>query len=105
MIDQDLADLLGSAPPKGPDPGFRFDVLARAAVLVRRRAARVRALRYAGVLTLVGLVGAGLQAIGAGGVALTAAGVCALAFVMALAVNEGPRRALARSRALLSAGL
>lgn len=105
MTDHDLADLLGAAPAKGPDPGFRFDVLARAAAATRRRAARTRALRYIGALTLVGMAGASLQAIGAGGAALAAAGVSALIYVVALAAIEGPKRAIERSRTLLQAGL
>lgn len=105
MTDHDLADLLGTAPAKGPDPGFRFDVLARAAAHARRRAARARALRYVGALTLVGLAGASLQTIGAGGAALAAVGVCALIYVVAQAAIAGPKRAFERSRALLQAGL
>jgi hypothetical protein len=105
MIDKDLADLLGTAPAKGPDPAFRYDVLARAAAHASRQAARARALRYAGVLTLIGLVGAGLQAMGAGGPALAAAGVSALIYCFALAAIDGPKRAIERSRALLHAGL
>lgn len=105
MTDQELADLLGAAPTKAPDPAFRYDVLARAAAHASRRAARTRSLRYAGVLTLVGLAGAGLQAIGAGGPALAAAGVSAVIYCFALAAIEGPKRAIERSRALLHVGL
>jgi hypothetical protein len=105
MSDQDLADLLGTAPAKGPDPVFRFDVLTRAAAHARRRKARARALRYVGVLTLVGLAGAGLQSIGVDAAAFAAAGVCVFVYAIAQVAIAGPRRAFERSRALLQAGL
>jgi hypothetical protein len=105
MTDQDLADLLGPAPADRPDPSFRYDVLARAAARARGKAARAKALRYAGVLTLVGLVGAGIQMMGAGGPALVAAGGGVLVYIVAQLAIEGPRRTLGRSRALLHVGL
>jgi peptidoglycan/LPS O-acetylase OafA/YrhL len=102
--DLDLAALLGEA-PKTPDPGFRFDVLARTAERARRRASAHRALRVVIGSTLVGAAFAAFPAFGVNAVRLwpllLVAGVLGLAYVLALLTVEGPRAALAQSRAML----
>lgn len=106
--DVELAALLGEA-PKAPDPGFRYDVLALTAERARRRVARQRALRLMLVSTLIGLVFPLARAFGVGLAEvqplLLVAGVLALAYVLALLTIDGPRAALARSRAVLLAPL
>ena len=101
--DRDMAELLGEA-PRRPDPGFRFDVLARAVEGARRQRVRQRALRIVAVFTLLGLVFPLLRAFGVGLAelqpVLLVAGVLALAYVLALLTIEGPRALLARSRAV-----
>ncbi|MBL8546879.1 MAG: hypothetical protein JNL81_10465 [Hyphomonadaceae bacterium] len=101
--DSDLAGLLGEA-PRAPDPGFRFDVLARTAERARRRKARQNAFRTVVTFALIGLVfpiahalGLGLQELQP---VLLAVGLLALAYVLALATLQGPRAVLARSRAV-----
>lgn len=102
--DLDLAALLGEA-PKTPDPGFRFDVLQRTALRASRRASRQRALRLVLVSTLVGLIFPLAHVFGVGfrevQPLLLVAAVLGLAYVLALLTIEGPRAALARSRAAL----
>jgi hypothetical protein len=106
--DLELAALLGAA-PRTPDPGFRFDVLQLTAARARRRASRRRALRLVLIATLVGLIFPLAQAFGVGFAELQplllVAGVLGLAYVLALLTIEGPRAALARSRAVLRATL
>lgn len=94
----DLAALLG-ATPRSPDPGFRMETLARAAMRASRRAAWVRALRLVLVSLAVGLLFAGAQAAGfswraAEPLGLTV-GVLCLAAVFALFVTGGGRATLA----------
>lgn len=105
--DLELAALLGEA-PRTPDPGFRFDVLARTAHRARRRASRQRAFRLMLVSTAIGLLFPLAQAFGVGFAELQplllVAGVLGLAYVLALLTLEGPRAVLARSRVLLRAG-
>jgi peptidoglycan/LPS O-acetylase OafA/YrhL len=105
--DRELAALLGEA-PRSLDPGFRFDVLVLTAARARRRASRQRAFRTVAAFTLLGLVIAALQALGLRAEALQplllVAGVLGLAYVLALLTIDGPRAALARSRALLRLG-
>jgi hypothetical protein len=102
--DLGLAALLGEA-PKTPDPGFRFDVLSLTVQRARRRASRQRALRFVLVSTCAGLLFPLAQAFGVGFAELRplllVAGVLGLAYVLALLTIEGPRAALARSRAIL----
>lgn len=102
--DLDLAALLGEA-PRTPDPGFRFDVLQLATARARRRISQKRALRLVLVSTLVGLVFPLAQAFGVGvhevQPLLLVAAALSVAYVLALLTIEGPRAALARSRAVL----
>lgn len=102
--DLDLAALLGEA-PKTPDPGFRFDVLSLTSQRAQRRASRQRALRLVLISTLIGLIFPLAHAFGIGFAEiqplLLVAAVLGLAYVLALLTLEGPRAALARSRALL----
>ncbi|MEZ5957418.1 MAG: hypothetical protein R3C27_09445 [Hyphomonadaceae bacterium] len=102
--DLELAALLGEA-PHTPDPGFRFDVLQLAAGRARRRTSRRRALRLVLISTLIGLVFPLTQAFGVGfqevQPLLLVAATLAVAYVLALLTIEGPRAALARSRAVL----
>ncbi|MGD9981024.1 MAG: hypothetical protein AB7H66_07130 [Hyphomonadaceae bacterium] len=106
--DLDLAALLGEA-PKMPDPAFRFHVLQFAAARVRRRTSRQRALRLVLIFTAIGLVFPLARAFGVGFAELQpllmVAGVLGVAYVLALLTIEGPRAALARSRAVLRAPL
>jgi hypothetical protein len=106
--DLELAALLGEA-PRTPDPGFRYDVLTLTAHRARRRASRQRAFRLLAGSTFIGLFFAVLQAFGVGAPELQpfllVAGVLALAYVLAVLTIDGPRAALARSRALLRAPL
>jgi len=102
--DLELAALLGEA-PRTPDPGFRFDVLARTAERARRREARQRAFRLTVIFALIGLVFPIAHTLGLGLAELQplllVAGVLALAYVLAVWTLEGPRAVLARSRAAL----
>lgn len=102
--DLELAALLGEA-PKTPDPGFRFDVLQLTAVRANRRTSRHRAFRLVLISTLIGLIFPLAQVFGVGfrelQPLLLVAGVLGLAYVLALLTIEGPRAALARSRAVL----
>jgi hypothetical protein len=102
--DLDLAALLGEA-PKTPDPGFRFDVLKLTAMRAHRRTARQRAFRLVLISTLIGLIFPLAHVFGVGfhelQPLLLVAGVLGLAYVLALLTIEGPRAALARSRAVL----
>lgn len=107
--DLELADLLGQAPRRAPDPGFRFDVLARVADSNRRRGAQARALRQVAVFAAIGLAFPVLQATGFGWseaqpLVLAAAALAAAAAVALLTI-QGPSVVLARSRALLRAPL
>ena len=106
--DRELADLLGAA-PAAPDPAFRFDVFARIAQRRQRASARQRALTWALGFALVGVAFPLAQVAGLRFEHLqplaAAAGVLALAYLMAVATIEGPRSALARSRRLLLARL
>jgi hypothetical protein len=102
--DFDLAALLGEA-PKTPDPGFRYDVLQLTAARARRRVSRQRALRLVLISALIGAVFPLAQAFGVGFAEvqplLLVAGALGVAYVLALLTIEGPRAALARSRAVL----
>ena len=102
--DLELAALLGEA-PKMPDPGFRFDVLARTAERARRRQARQDAFRTTTLFALLGLIFPLAHTFGLGFAQvqplLLVAGVLGLAYVLALWTLEGPRAMLARSRSLL----
>lgn len=104
--DHTLADLLGEA-PKGPDPGFRIDVLARVAAHARRRAALDRAWRQIAVFTLAGISFPIGQALGLTGHTmqplLLVGAVLAFAYLFAALTIQGPHQLLARSRALLRA--
>lgn len=102
--DMTLAELLGQA-PRGPDPGFRFDVFALIAARARRRAALRRAVRTVLLFAALGLV---FPLAGAAGLTmetlrpfLLLAGLLACAALFARVSIEGPRGVLARSRALV----
>ncbi len=101
--DLELAGLLGEA-PRTPDPGFRFDVLARTAERARRRLARQNAFRTTILFALLGFIFPLAHALGFGlnelQPLLLVAGLLALAYVLALWTLEGPRAVLARSRAV-----
>lgn len=101
--DLDLAALLGDA-PRTPDPGFRFDVMARTAERARRRQARQNAFRTTAAFALFGLIFPVAHALGLEVAELQplllVAGLLALAYVLALWTLEGPRAVLARSRAV-----
>jgi|GEM_PF-3385314 len=103
--DFELADLLGEAPPRGADPGFRFDVLSRVAERNRRRAAQARALKQFSIFAAIGLGFAVIQAAGFdwsdGQPVLIAAAALTAAAAAALLTIQGPGLVLARSRALL----
>lgn len=107
--DLELADLLGEAPPRAPDPGFRFDVLTRVAERNRRRAAQARALRQFAVFAAVGLAFPVMQAAGLNWTSvqpiLIAAATLTVAAGAALLTIQGPSLVLARSRAFLRAPL
>ncbi len=98
-----MAELLGVA-PRTPDPVFRFDVLSHVAERARRRASRRRAFRTVAAFTLAGFVFPAAQAIGIGwGQAqplLIVGLIVVAAYVLAVATVQGPRAALARSRAV-----
>ncbi|MGD9967718.1 MAG: hypothetical protein AB7T59_14445 [Hyphomonadaceae bacterium] len=102
--DLELAALLGDA-PKTPDPGFRYDVLQLTAARARRRVSRQKALRLILISTSVGLVFPLAQAFAVGLAELwpllLVAGALGVAYVLAVLTIEGPRAALARSRAVL----
>lgn len=100
-----MADLLGEAPAT-PDPGFRFDVLARASIRARRRAALSKALNQVAFFSAVGLV---FPVLGMLGVTwenaqpvLLAVGLLAFGVAVASVSILGPRAVLARSRAILT---
>lgn len=105
--DRELADLLGEAPARSPDPGFRFNVLARVSERAQRRAAMSRALNQVAVFAAIGLIFPIAQAAGLdwtsarpmliAGAALATAGAVALVTIL------GPRTVLHRSRALFGA--
>lgn len=99
--DLSLAALLGEA-PKIPDPGFRFDVLARVSARAARREAWTRGLMQVAAFTAVGLLVALVQfasvSAGAWTPVLSAAGALAVSAVFALVVIQGPKAALARVR-------
>lgn len=104
MRDELLAELLGEA-PRGPDPGFRFDVFALIAARARRRAAVRRAVKTMVRFAALGLV---FPLAGAAGLTMETlqpfvvlAGALAGAGLFALLSIEGPRGVLARSRALV----
>lgn len=101
--DLELARLLGD-PPRTPDPGFRFDVLALTAERARRRASRQHALRIVLISTLIGAIFPVMRAFGVSLAdvqpLLLVAGVLALAYVLAVFTIDGPRAVLARSRAV-----
>jgi threonine/homoserine/homoserine lactone efflux protein len=102
--DLELAALLGEA-PRTPDPGFRFDVLARTAERARRRRSRRHAFRLAAGFALIGVVFPLLQAFGVTisdlQPLLLVAAVLGVAYVLALMSIEGPSAFMARSRAAL----
>lgn len=102
--DLELAALLGEA-PRTPDPGFRFDVLARTSERARRREARRRAFRTIVLFALIGLIFPVTHALGFDWTQLQplllVAGVLGLAYVLAVWMLEGRRAVLARSRAML----
>lgn len=96
-----MASLLGEM-PRTPDPGFRFDVLARVGERARRRRARDRALNQVAIFSAIGVVFPVLQALGVTWqgvepIAL-AAGLLAAAFVFAMLTIQGPKTALARAQ-------
>lgn len=102
--DIEMAELLGAA-PRTPDPGFRFDVVARIAARARRRAALERAWKQVVAFTLIGAVFPIAQTLGLSWEAaqpLVLAGAVLLsAYLFAALTIQGPRPLLARSRALL----
>ncbi len=63
MTDEEFANLLGEKPAT-PDPGFRFDVLARAAQHAQRRAAHIRTVNIVLISCAVGAFFAMSQALG-----------------------------------------
>lgn len=101
--DRMIADLLGEA-PRTPDPVFRFDVLAHVAERARRRASRRRAFRTVAAFTLAGLAFPAAEAAGIGWAQaqplLFVGLIVVAAYVLAVATVQGPRAALARSRAV-----
>lgn len=101
--DLSLAALLGEA-PKTPDPGFRFDVLARVSERAAKREAWTRGLMQVATFTAVGLLLALVQvasvSAGAWTPVLSAGGALAVSGVFALVVILGPKAALARARAV-----
>ncbi len=104
--DREMAELLGEA-PRSADPSFRFDVMARMSVRARRRASLDRAVKQVATFTLLGFSVPIAQALGftwadAQPIAL-AAGVVALAYLVAALTIQGPKPLLARSRAILRA--
>ncbi|HVK79607.1 MAG TPA: hypothetical protein VM915_03255 [Verrucomicrobiae bacterium] len=104
--DLSLAALLGEA-PKTPDPGFRFDVLARVSARAARREAWTRGLMQVAAFTAVGLLVALVQfgsvSSGAWTPVLSVAGALAASGVFALVVIQGPKAALARARTVFGA--
>ena len=104
MNDRELAGLLGEA-PTSPDPAFKLDVLTRATLRARKRAARRRAVVYIAGFSALGLAVPALRSLGLtmGDVQplLLSAGAILLAYVFALLSIEGPAAALQRSRVLL----
>jgi hypothetical protein len=102
-----MAALLGEA-PRTPDPGFRFDVLSHVTERARRRASRRRAFRTVAAFTFAGLVFPAAEAVGIGweqAQPLLIVGLIVVAaYVMATATVQGPRAALARSRAVFGGG-
>lgn len=105
--DLELAALLGEAPPRAPDPGFRYDVFVRVTAAAIRRAAFRKALRTIALFALLGLAFPVMRALGLTLEALQplllVAGVLGLAYLLALLTIDGPRGALARSRQMLRA--
>lgn len=100
--DEDIAALLGARP--SAEPGFRFGVFARIAQRAQRRAAFERAVLRVAVFTAIGLAFPVSSALGAEAAPLlSAAAGIGLSLFCALAVIEGPRAVLARSRAALTA--
>lgn len=100
-----MADLLGEALAT-PDPSFRFDVLARASIRARRRAAMSKALNQVAVFSAIGLI---FPVAGAAGLTwetaqplLMAGGALAVGLALASVSILGPRAVLARSRAILT---
>lgn len=104
--DRKIADLLGET-PVGPQPGFRVDVFARISLRARRRAVRRRALIHAGAFTAIGLAAPLAQWLGAtpanAAPAIMALLTLAAIGLVADAVVNGPKTALARVRHLLTA--
>jgi peptidoglycan/LPS O-acetylase OafA/YrhL len=99
--DLSLAALLGEA-PKTPDPGFRFNVLARVSQRAARREAWTRGLMQVAAFTAMGLLLALVQyasvSAGAWIPVLSVAGALSASAVFALVVIQGPKAALARAR-------
>jgi hypothetical protein len=100
-----MADLLGEAPAT-PDPGFRYDVLFRASIRARRRAAMSKALNQIALFSAIGLI---FPVAGALGLTwemaqplVIATGLLALGLTAASVTILGPRAVLARSRAILT---
>ena len=100
-----MADLLGEAPTT-PDPSFRYDVLSRASIRSRRRAALNKALNQIAVFSAIGLI---FPVAGAAGLTWEAAqplvmagGALAVGLVAASISILGPRAVLARSRTILT---
>lgn len=100
-----MADLLGETPAT-PDPGFRYDVLFRASLRARRRAAMNKALNQIALFSAIGLV---FPIAGAAGLTwetaqplVMAAGLLVLGLAVASVSILGPRAVLARSRAILT---
>lgn len=104
MTDDELAGLLGDAPPT-PDPGFRFDVFERVTRRARRREA-VRNTMMQGALVLA--AGAGIAVMQANGFPWadtapfwTTAGVLLVGYVVATLAIQGPQALLNHTRAAL----
>lgn len=103
MNDRELANLLGEA-PASLDPAFRLDVLARAGLRSRKRAARRRAVVYVALCSALGLAVPAARAVAIDLQPLfLSAGALLLAYVFALLTIQGPAAALQRSRLLLRA--
>jgi hypothetical protein len=92
-----LADLLGEV-PRTPDPGFRFEVLARVAQRRQRRAALMRATYWIVSSLVAALVFALAGAFGMSPEVVQVLGACSgavlVAYVAAQAAIHGPRAAL-----------
>lgn len=104
MTDDEVAGLLGDAPP-ATDPGFRFDVFARVTARAQRRAALQRGVVQAAVLTSAGAAIAASRAAGfpwqEALPVLGAAAAVGAGYALAAAVIQGPRALLGYARSAL----